>query len=81
MKKIKLLSALLGAILTLNCAAFAAKDKKGLGGRWVDVRKRQENLAGKIRVLGEATEQPLKIDEEALKRQLLELSLSNQGDS
>ena len=61
--------------------AFAAKDKKGLGGRWVDVRKRQENLAGKIRVLGEATEQPLKIDEEALKRQLLELSLSNQGDS
>jgi len=28
MKKMKLLAALLGAILTLNCAAFAAKDNK-----------------------------------------------------
>jgi hypothetical protein len=54
--------------------AFAAKDKKGLGGRWVEVRKLQETLAGEIRVLGDSAVQQLKIDEETLSRQLLELS-------
>lgn len=57
--------------------AFVAKDRRGLGGRWVVLRKAEEALAGEIRVLGDSAVQQLKIDEETLKRQLIELSSQN----